>query len=153
MIKRAWFKNVPGFGEGATFLRKWGLLGLLIGVSTGAGALALIWLISLISHYLLETIVGYSPPQPSGEGGLGEYTFHMTRPWLLPLVTSAAGLLGGFLVWKIAPETAGIGTNAAIRAFHNNDKLKAKTAILKLFTSALTIGSGLTSGREGPIAQ
>jgi CIC family chloride channel protein len=31
--------------------------------------------------------------------------------------------------------------------------LKPKTTILKLLTSALTIGGGLTSGREGPIAQ
>jgi len=68
-------------------------------------------------------------------------------------MTAAAGLAGGLLTWKFAPTTAGIGTNAAIRAFHNNEKVGFRTSIFKLITSALTIGGGLTSGREGPIAQ
>jgi chloride channel protein, CIC family len=147
------FKRMPDLGEGATFLRKWGALGVLIGVGTGLGALCLIWLIQLFSRYLLGGIVGYTPPLPGGEGGHSGYVFHASRLWLLPIVTTAAGLIGGFLTWKLAPETAGIGTNAAIRAFHANEKLKPKISILKLLTSALTIGGGMTSGREGPIAQ
>jgi CIC family chloride channel protein len=77
----------------------------------------------------------------------------MGRRWLLPFVTAGAGLIGGFLTWKLAPETAGIGTNAAIGAFHANKRIKPRTSLLKLLTSAVTIGGGLTSGREGPIAQ
>jgi CIC family chloride channel protein len=153
MFKRIWTKEIPDIEEGATFLRKWGFIGILIGIGAGLGALALIWSIDFINHYLLATLVGYTTPLPGGEGGGGEYTFHMARPWLLPLVTGGAGLVGGLLVWKFAPETAGIGTNAAIRAFHNGEIVKFRTSIFKLVTSALTIGGGLTSGREGPIAQ
>jgi CIC family chloride channel protein len=148
-----WLGKVPDLREGASFLKKWGVVGILIGVATGIGALGLIWLIQLFNHYLLEGIVGYSTPLPGGEGGQPDYVFHRARPWALPLVTAAAGLVGGFLTWKLAPDTAGIGTNAAIRAFHANEKIKPKTSLLKLLTSALTIGGGLTSGREGPIAQ
>ncbi|MGP8238946.1 MAG: chloride channel protein, partial [Limisphaerales bacterium] len=93
------------------------------------------------------------PPLPGGEEGAEVYSFHMARPWLLPVVTAGAGLVGGFLTWKFAPQTAGIGTNTAIRSFHNNEKLNIKTSIFKLITSAITIGGGLTSGREGPVAQ
>ncbi len=150
---RLWFQRVPDIWEGATFLRKWGLIGVLIGLGAGLGALALVYCIHVLNHFLLGTLVGYTPPLPGGEGGSGQYAFHMRRPWLLPLVTGAVGLVGGFLTWKFAPETAGIGTNAAIRAFHRNEKVKISTAIFKLITSALTIGGGLTSGREGPIAQ
>lgn len=153
MSSRLWFKRIPDIGEGATFLRKWGFIGILIGIGAGVGALALIWLIEFVTHYLLGGIVGYLPPLPGGEGGTGEYVFHMARPWLLPLVTTAAGLVSGFLIWKLAPETAGIGTNAAIQAFHANKKVKIQTSVFKLITSAITIGGGLTSGREGPIAQ
>ena len=149
----AWFKADPEIGEGATYLRKWGIIGILIGVGAGLGALALIWCINLVKHFVLGTLVGYIPPLPGGEGGMSQYSFHMSRPWMLPLVTTAAGLVGGFLTWKFAPKTAGIGTNAAIRAFHNSEKLNFKTSIFKLVTSAITIGGGLTSGREGPIAQ
>ena len=116
-------------------------------------ALALIRCINLVKHFVLGTLVGYIPPLPGGEGGMSQYSFHMSRPWMLPLVTTAAGLVGGFFTWKFAPQTAGIDTNAAIRAFHNSEKLNFKTSIFKLVTSAITIGGGLTSGREGPIAQ
>jgi chloride channel protein, CIC family len=147
-----WFKGIPDIGEGATFLRKWGFVGILIGVGAGLGALALAWFIHVVTHYVLGVLVGYIPPLPGGEGG-GPYAFHMARPWLLPIITAGGGLLGGLLVWKLAPETAGIGTNAAIQAFHSNKKVKIQTSLFKLLTSAITIGSGLTSGREGPIAQ
>lgn len=153
MSERRWFSQIPDIGEGATFLRKWGFIGILVGVGAGLGALALSWCIQLCTHFALGVIVGYNPPLPGGEGGAAEYTYHMSRRWLLPLVTTAAGLIGGFLTWKFAPQTAGIGTNAAIRAFHNNEKVKFQTSIFKLLTSAITIGGGLTSGREGPIAQ
>lgn len=146
-------RNLPQFSEGATFLRKWGLAGVLIGVGAGLGALALSWAINFTKHFVLGGLVGYVPPLPGGEGGEGPYLFHMRHPWALPLVTGGAGLVGGFLTWKFAPQTAGIGTNAAIRAFHNNEKLDFKTSIFKLITSAITIGGGLTSGREGPVAQ
>src|SRR5579863_2506070 len=147
------FRQIPEFGEGATFLRKWGFIGILIGVGAGVGALALTWCINLVTHFVLSPITGYVPPSPGGEGGACAYVFHMSRPWLLPVVTTLAGLVGGTLTWKFAPQTAGIGTNAAIRAFHNNEKLSFGTSIFKLITSAITIGGGLTSGREGPIAQ
>ena len=119
-LERSWARQIPDIGEGATFLRKWGFIGILIGVGAGLGALALTWAINLISHFVLGTIVGYSPPLPGCEGGAGQYAFHMSRPWLLPLMTATAGLVGGLLTWKFAPTTAGIGTNASIRAFHNN---------------------------------
>jgi CIC family chloride channel protein len=153
IAQRPGLRQIPEIGEGATYLRKWGLIGILIGVGAGLGALALIWCINLVKHFVLGTLVGYIPPLPGGEGGVSQYSFHMSRPWMLPLVTTAAGLVGGFLTWKFAPQTAGIGTNAAIRAFHNSEKLNFKTSFFKLITSAITIGGGLTSGREGPIAQ
>jgi CIC family chloride channel protein len=153
MSNRLWFGKTPDIWEGATFLRKWGLIGVLVGIGAGLGALALIGCIRVINHFLLGAIVGYAPPLPGGEGSSVQYAFHISRPWLLPLVTGAVGLLGGFLTWKFAPETAGIGTNAAIRAFHRNERINLTTALFKLITSALTIGGGLTSGREGPIAQ
>jgi CIC family chloride channel protein len=153
MFNQSLLKRISDLEEGASFLRKWGFIGILIGIGAGLGALALIWLIQLVTHGLLQNIVGYTPPLPGGEGGGRDYVFHMSRPWLLPVITGAAGLLGGLITWKLAPETAGIGTNAAIRAFHANHTIKARTSLLKMLTSAITIGGGLTSGREGPIAQ
>ncbi len=153
LLKQRGLRQIPEIGEGATFLRKWGFIGILIGIGAGLGALLLSWFIGVVTHFVLSTIVGYTPPLPGGEGGTEHYAFHMERWWLLPVVTAGAGLVGGLLTWKFAPTTAGIGTNAAIRAFHNNEKVKFHISIFKLITSGITIGGGLTSGREGPIAQ
>lgn len=153
VLKWRGLRQLPELSEGATFLQKWGLIGILIGIGAGVGALVLMWAIKVINDFVLGRIVGYTTPLPGGEGGAEQYVFHMARPWLLPIVTALAGLVGGFLTWKFAPTTAGIGTDAAIRAFHNNEKVRFQTSIFKLITSAITIGGGLTSGREGPIAQ
>ena len=153
MLQQRAFRHLPELGEGATFLRKWGFIGILIGIGAGLGALLLTWFIGMVNHFVLGTLVGYTAPLPGGEGGSEDYQFHMARAWALPLVTTAVGLVGGLLTWKFAPTTAGIGTNAAIRAFHKNEKVKFHISIFKLITSGLTIGGGLTSGREGPIAQ
>src|ERR1700744_218347 len=107
-------RQIPELGEGATFLRKWGFIGILIGIGAGLGALALTWFIGVVTHFVLGSIVQYNPPLPGGEGGTEDYAFHMGRKWLLPVVTMGAGLVGGLLTWKFAPTTAGIGTNAAI---------------------------------------
>ena len=153
MFQQRGLRQIPEIGEGATFLRKWGGIGILIGVAAGLGSLALLWFIDEVTKIALGTIVGYTPPLPGGEGGTADYSFHMARRWLLPVVTTVAGLLGGLLSWKFAPTTASDGTNAAIQAFHKNEKVKFKTSIFKLITSGLTIGGGMASGREGPIAQ
>src|ERR1041385_9232806 len=96
-LNQHWLGRMRDLEEGATFLRKWGLLGLLIGAGTGVGALCLMWLIQFFSRYLLEYTVGYSAPLPGGEGGQSGYVFHASRLWLLPAVTTMAGLIGGFL--------------------------------------------------------
>ncbi|HEX3718014.1 MAG TPA: chloride channel protein, partial [Verrucomicrobiae bacterium] len=124
LFNRYGARQIPEIGEGATFLRKWGFIGILVGIGAGLGALVLTWFIKVITNFVLGSIVGYTPPLPGGEGGGGDYVFHIAHRWLLPVVTGAAGLVGGFLTWKFAPTTAGIGTNAAIRAFHKNEKVK-----------------------------
>ncbi len=121
-------------------------MGAAVGAAAGGAAILFLWSIRTASHFLLESIAGYQAP----EGG---HAAVLTHPWLLPLVPALGGLLAGLLVWKLAPQAAGIGTDAAIRAFHRQEAISVKTTLVKLVSSALTIGSGGTSGREGPIAQ
>ena len=72
----------------------------------------------------------------------------------LPLVIGLGALLGGILVYLVAPETAGHGTDAAISAVHDHPRgVRFRAVVVKLVASALTIGSGGSGGREGPAAQ
>jgi CIC family chloride channel protein len=138
--------------EGTPYMAKWLVLGTAIGIIAGLGAVLFARAIGLVTDVLLGGIAGYTPPGPLGEGV--PVIQAMSRPWLLPLVTTLGGLLSGILVFRFAPEAEGHGTDAAIAAIHyQGGKLRARVAPVKLIASALTIGSGGSAGREGPAAQ
>jgi CIC family chloride channel protein len=64
------------------------------------------------------------------------------------------GLISGFVVFKFAPEAEGHGTDSVIDAYHRKQGIiRARVPLIKLFASAVTIGTGGSGGREGPIAQ
>ena len=134
------------------YLRKWVPIALLIGIVSGLGSIVFYEAIRLASTVLLGDIAGFFAPTPAGEGGsLGIIPSHL---YLIPLVTTVGGLLSGILVYGLAPEAEGHGTDAAIDAFHNKDgEIRSRTPLVKLVASALTIGSGGSAGREGPTAQ
>ena len=63
-------------------------------------------------------------------------------------------MISGYIVFKWAPEAEGHGTDAAIESFHQGRGLiRARVPIVKTISSAITIGTGGSAGREGPIAQ
>ncbi|HET6965382.1 MAG TPA: chloride channel protein [Acidimicrobiales bacterium] len=137
----------------APYLRKWLILGTLIGIVAGLGAVVFYDGLRLATHLLLTDLGGYRPASTTGEGG-----FHVasgfTRPWAIPLVTAGGAFLAGLLVFTLAPEAEGHGTDAAIKAVHSNPKgVRPRVILIKLIASALTIGSGGSGGREGPTAQ
>ena len=135
-------------------LLKWFFISTLIGVVAGVGAIAFFAAIGFATRYLLGSITGYLPPNPAGEGGtVVQPLWSAARPWLIPLVTAAGGLLAGIIVFGLAPEAEGHGTDAAIKAFHDGKPIRARIPLIKLVASAITIGTGGSAGREGPSAQ
>src|SRR5699024_6650957 len=68
--------------------------------------------------------------------------------------TTVGGLAAGVLIYWLAPETEGHGTDAALNAFHGGGgRMRTRVPLVKIVVSALTIGSGGSGGREGPTAQ
>ena len=127
--------------EGTRYLAKWLVLGALIGLVAGLGAVLFARAIHLATEVLLGGIAGYVPPGPVGEGE--PIVRAMTRPWLLPVVTTLGGLVSGIIVFTLAPEAEGHGTDAAIQAIHHDaGRLRGRVAPVKLVASAITIGSG-----------
>ena len=136
-----------------TYLRKWLVLGCLLGVIAGLGAVVFYEALRLATHLLLADIGGYRVPTPFGEGGTtGSAGF--PRAWVIPLVVCGGGLVSGLLVFTFAPEAEGHGTDAAIEAVHQNPRgVRLRTVAVKIVASAVTIGAGGSGGREGPTAQ
>lgn len=134
------------------YFRKWVILGVLIGVVAGLGSIVFFEAIDLSLRVFLGYMVGLHPPLPRGEGA--PVVQAASRPWLLPLVLALGGLLSGTIVFTLAPEAEGHGTDAAIKAFHEHaGKIRTLLPPVKLLASAITIGSGGSAGREGPTAQ
>ncbi|HEY1391675.1 MAG TPA: chloride channel protein, partial [Ktedonobacterales bacterium] len=134
------------------YFQRWLVIGALIGVVAGVGAILFATAIALCTHWFLGWIAGFTPPDPAGEG-ITAIT-PISRIWLLPVVTTLGGLLTGFIVFTLAPEAEGHGTDAAIEAFHEKGgRIRGRIPLVKMVASAITIGSGGSAGREGPTAQ
>jgi len=135
------------------------MLAPVVGVVAGLGAIGFNLLCLLITHVSLEWFAGYRPGGPVNEAEYGD-VFGVGLPhtdlvpWLLLIVPIAGGLISGALVYWFAPEAEGHGTDAAIDAYHNKGGVvRARVPIVKMLSSAITLGTGGSGGREGPIAQ
>ncbi len=134
------------------YLRKWVVLGVLIGVVAGLGAILFYEAIAQSTKLFLGDLAGLHPPLPRGEGDT--VVTHITRRWAIPLVLVLGGLISGIVVYMLAPEAEGHGTDAAIEAFHERGgRIRPIIPPVKILASAITIGSGGSAGREGPTAQ
>jgi CIC family chloride channel protein len=147
---------MPGRGagsgfEGQDYLAKWAILSTIIGLVAGGGAALFFAALQLATRLFLGT-AGYQPPIPLGEGGTGMPAAGV--PLAVPLIVALGGLLSGVIVFTLAPEAEGHGTDAAIDAIHHHGgRIRARIPPIKLLASAITIGSGGSGGREGPAAQ
>ena len=126
---------------------------MVIGAVAGLGAIVFYEALVVCTHFFLNVCAGYQVPTPAAEGGLAASS-SAARPWVLPLVAGFGALVGAVLVFRIAPEAEGHGTDAAISAVHHNPRgVRFRSVLVKIVASALTIGSGGSGGREGPTAQ
>jgi CIC family chloride channel protein len=137
-------------------LVRWLVLGVVAGLGSGALSIAFFTGLEALSHLLMVHLAGLSLPHPAGESWLqadpGPY-----RPWLVPVFTTAVGLITGLLVTRLIPEAmdgATDGTDAMIKAFHQKAGLiRPLVPLLKGATAILTIASGGSAGQEGPVSQ
>lgn len=111
------------------------LLALLVGTAAGGAAIVFRELISDFDDIFYGTI-----------GGLGT--------WKAVLVPAAGGLLVGPLIYFFAREAKGHGVPEVMLAVEREGgRIRGRVAVVKALASAITIGSGGSVGREGPIAQ
>jgi chloride channel protein, CIC family len=123
------------------------LIAILVGLVAGLGAFVFRALIAFFHNLLF----------------LGKFSFAYDAnlhtaptPWgigvILVPVLGAAGVV--FLVKNFAPEAKGHGVPEVMNAiFYTKGKIRPIVAVVKSLASALSIGSGGSIGREGPIIQ
>ena len=130
-------------GRGGMFL-----LALLVGVGAGLGAVVFRYLI----YFFTWLATGHS------QFGQAGYVGSAHLPWLglgfFVVIPVIGGLLYGPLIYKWAREARGHGVpEVMIAVADNGGRIRWQVSVVKALASALTIGSGGSVGREGPIVQ
>ena len=151
--------KIPGF----SFIRgefdfrlagRWLFLGSIVGIVSGLGAILFQTLLIYIREYAISHWMGLEPMRLGGETYTSHFSLGNFSPVLVILIPAIGGLIAGFLVYKFAPEAEGHGTDEAIKAFHRKRGIiRPIVPVVKLFASVITLGTGGSGGREGPIAQ
>lgn len=158
--------DTPGYGvlsRSLSWLRanmeehrtlRWSIYGTLVGVASGLMACAVFFLLEWATFFAMEDLAGYPAAKPAGEHLVQISSSTPFRPWLLCLLPALGGLLAGFIVYRWAPEAEGHGTDAFIDAFHNRQGfIRTRVPFIKGIASVITLSTGGSAGREGPIAQ
>jgi CIC family chloride channel protein len=113
-----------------------------LGALTGAAAIAFVKLIDLVQWLAI---------------GSTQWPLHVL-PYLawyhVLLVPALGGLVVGPLVCKAAPEAEGHGVPEVIETvMARGGRMRSRVAVVKTLASAVTIGTGGSVGREGPVVQ
>ncbi|MFA3873445.1 chloride channel protein [Streptomyces sp. MMCC 100] len=123
-------------------------LAVVVGAGAGVGSLVFRWCIGVFTH-LFSGHTDYAAAP-------GTANPHV--PWLGPYFVLVAPVLGGLLygplVHRFAREARGHGVpEVMVAVAQRGGRISPKVAVVKTLASALTIGSGGSVGREGPIVQ
>ncbi|MEB3755721.1 MAG: chloride channel protein [Desulfurococcales archaeon] len=132
------------------------LMAFITGILTGIVTI----IFSLFLHYIEAIVlpwIGIPPFEPGKSINVFNAVefvkqhFNPTRLLIAYLIGSA---FSGYIVYKIAPETAGHGTDVTIKAIHHYwGAVRARVPAVKLFTSGIFVGMGGSAGTEGPLVQ
>ncbi|MBN2041264.1 MAG: chloride channel protein [Spirochaetes bacterium] len=115
---------------------------IIIGVLAGFGAVIIRAMIKAISDFSF----------PGSKSLLENIT---AAPWYIKLLLPAlGGLVVGPIIYFFAKEAKGHGVPEVMQSvIMKGGKIRPRVAIVKAVTSAITIGTGGSVGREGPIVQ
>jgi CIC family chloride channel protein len=123
------------------------LLGLLLGVVTGIGAVLFRELIGLLHNLFFFGRFAFAYDA-------NEFTPPSRWGAFVVLVPVVGGVIVTFLVSNFAPEAKGHGVPEVMDAiYYKEGVIRPIVALVKSFASAFAIGSGSSVGREGPIIQ
>jgi CIC family chloride channel protein len=152
MAKAKFLETILGYGRRNLVRRL--VLCIFVGVIAGLGAVSFFYLLEFARHGFLNIMANYYPSQAGNERLFSYVGSGSIRRWALLLIPAFGGLVSGLIVFTLAPEAEGHGTDAAIEAYHfKGGMVRPRVPIIKTIASAITIGSGGSGGREGPIAQ
>jgi CIC family chloride channel protein len=136
------------------YLRKWTIIGIIIGVLSGLLVIAAYEAIRIFSSFFLSDIVRYVQPYPEDVANLSSnYSLYVLKPWLIPVILGLIGLIIGILSTKLSTSIGKNGIDEISDEFHNKkNQFSLKISFLRSFSSILAVGSGISGGIEDSLA-
>lgn len=136
------------------YLRKWTIIGIIIGVLSGLLVIAAYEAIRIFSSFFLSDIVRYVQPYPEDVATLSSnYSLYVLKPWLIPVILGLIGLIIGILSTKLSTAIGKNGIDEISDEFHNKkNQFSLKISFLRSFSSILAVGSGISGGIEDSLA-
>jgi len=115
------------------------IFAVLTGIGAGYGAVLFRWLIHFITHVFFDG---------------GKTVFSFLGKYYVLIIPAIGGLMVGLITHYLAPETKGHGVPEVMLAIDKQGgRIRFRVALIKAIVSSLSIGSGGSVGREGPIVQ
>jgi chloride channel protein, CIC family len=126
---------------------------LLTGLITGMVAILFNSIIHFLSSWLFVDVAGYHIGVP-GAGLISRvpvsHPYSYVIVFFIPII---GGLLCGLITRFWAPEAKGAGIDLYLDTFHNKEgHLRKRTTSAKFLASMMTLASGGSAGKEGPMA-
>src|SRR5574341_229351 len=115
------------------------IVAILVGVATGLGSVAFIRLLQFSTRLFFDG---------------GNWLFSRLGPYYVLVLPPIGGLMVGPVIYLLAREAKGYGVPEVMTALIlKGGRIRTRVAIIKIIASAMTIGSGGSAGREGPLIQ
>lgn len=133
------YSEIPQFGMG--------VFGFFIGILAGFGAIIFRYMIALVHNFLF--FGNFSFVYDSNV-----YTGPSSWGWLIIFIPVIGAVFVSFLITRFAPEARGSGIPEVMEAIYlKGGILRPIVIVVKSLAAAISIGSGGSAGREGPIVQ
>jgi CIC family chloride channel protein len=114
-------------------------MAVLVGLGGGFGAVAFRWLIDTLHRFFFNT--------------LGQW-LRFLGPYHVIALPALGGLVVGLLVHFVASEARGPGVSSVMEAIAlRGGRIRPRIIAVKPLATSITLGSGGSGGREGPIVQ
>lgn len=123
------------------------VLAILVGIFGGFGSIVFKGVIAFVQNLFFHGTFSlkFTPDVHIDPGFLG--------PWVI-LVPVVGAVIVTWIIRAVAPEARGHGVPEVMNAIHYHDgDIRPITVLAKALTSAVSIGTGGSVGREGPIIQ
>ena len=131
---------------------RWLSLCAFVGIASGCAAALFVTAMEELQVASLDRFVGVVLARPAGEAAPREVGPPIAPRWLLPLVPALGGLACGLIALRVGRDFT-TGTNLVIAAYNEKARtLEPSIPLAKWIASLLTLGTGGSAGREGPMS-